>query len=188
MVLDNSELVATEGSPTGQEVITVTGAIGGGVGASLAITSGTVTGAALVPVLVAGFAGVGATAVASWTIGKAIGETDLVRDSLVSLMESLVPINDGQEKNAGNIVEKNTVECSWAPGEKFTANFGGTTIEVSFYVDALGQEGFSTDLDFNAGLEFFSDPYQAFEAAQAIEIIGTPDYWLNGCGSGAVLP
>lgn len=89
--------------------------------------------------------------------------------------------------DGSTMYEKPQVECSWAPGENFTANFGNEVIEVSLYVDAPGLEGLNMNI--GARVELYSDPYQGFEAVQQLEIIGTPDYYTNGCyGTGAILP
>lgn len=183
MVLGNSELVPTSDTVADAGKVALGAAIGNGIGAAIAIESGTVVATALSGPWAAYVAGIAATGIVATKIGTAIGETDVVKDNLVKLMEAIWPIDDGTLP-----MPEITKDEPWENGGGFSVSFGEEKFAIQFYVDALGTEGVSTDSDFNAGLEYFSDPYQAFEAAQQLKIIGTPDYWLNGCGSGAMLP
>ncbi|MES2320125.1 MAG: hypothetical protein V4631_21825 [Pseudomonadota bacterium] len=180
MVIDNGEIVATgeavAAKPpgvSGSEVITVSGAIGSGVGASIALSSGTITGAAFIPVLAAGFAGVGATAYASWSLGTAIGETDIVRDNILKLIEAVMP-ND----------TVSTPPEVWENDGGFEVVFGTERFEVDFYVDALGMEGTSMDADFNAGLEYFDSPFDAAYAAEQLDIVGHYNPYVDTAAAG----
>lgn len=185
MVLDHSELVATAdtAAPDGTKVVAVGAAIGGGVGAALAIDGGSVVGAALIGGIGAYGAGLAATGYVAWTLGTAVGETEIVRDNLEKLIEAIFPIDDGTLPKP--VIHKDE---PWENGGGFSVSFGDESFDIQFYVDAVGSEGVSMDSSFNAGVEYFSDPYQAAEAALQLDIIGTPDYWLNGCGAGAILP
>lgn len=180
MVLDNGELVKTGDKGSVDDFLKLGAGIGGGVGASFVFAEGSVVGAALIATYGAAGLGLAASLKAGIEVGTVIGETEFIRDSLVELMESLVPIPDGSV-----LVEQPQVDWSWAPGENFTANFGNESIEVSFYADAPGLEGFG--IMNNNEIDFFSNPYE-------VEIIGGggfADFWNNysNCGaSGGILP
>lgn len=187
MVLDNSELVATGDpipGPGGQaQVLTLSAAIGGGIGAHFAFVEGTLTGTALITAWGAGMLGVGAAGVAGVAVGTVIGETDFVRDNLLELMESIWPIGHEPKPEI-------SVDVPWAPGESFSVNFGGESVQVDFYADTAGVEGFSMDTEFNSGTEFFANPYDAYQ--MEIEILGggglNPDFYYSYCGASGVIP
>lgn len=145
-------------------------AIGSGVGASLAISQGGLVGTALVIVYGAGVGGVGASGYVGWKVGTWIGEREVVRDNLLKAMEALFPI-DSNEKPQIEIKIPDRV------GEKFSVEFNGEqeSYNVSFYIDAVGEEGFSSEPGWNDDIEYFSDPWAANEAAEKAGLL-LPEY------------
>lgn len=83
--------LATDGGsgPTRGEAMGAAGAIGGGIGASIAIKSGTVTGAAWVGVGAAGLTGVAASGMVGWEAGTALYKVDLVQQYIQWQMEKV---------------------------------------------------------------------------------------------------
>jgi hypothetical protein len=157
-------------TPSGGETIGLGVAIGSGVGASLAISQGGLVGTALVTVYGAGVGGLAASGYVGWKVGTWLGEREIVRDNLLKAMEALFPI---ESKDTPQI----EIKMPEKVGEKFSVLFNGgqESYDFSFYMDALGEEGFSSALDWNEGLEYFSDPWAANEAAEKAGLL-TPEY------------
>lgn len=96
-------VAATKPGPTQGELLALGGAIGGGVGASIAIESGPIVGVAAVSVGVAGVAGLFASGIAGWELGKLIASVDVVQDSLQEVVEYIFPTNP----------LKNEIDIAW---------------------------------------------------------------------------
>jgi hypothetical protein len=177
-VQDNSELVATAGTPSADDVMKITAGLGGGVGASILLSAGSVTGAALLPVWIAAGGGLGATVVASKVVGTAIGETDFVKDNLVKLLEAIWPIEEPVKP-----------EIKRDEGGKYMLSVGQEYFDINFYADSGAVDGVAMGGDFDAG-SMYSDPADAAAAALQIKLIGNDDFYVNGCGHGipALLP
>lgn len=76
---------------TDTQILTTGAALGGGIGAALALESGTVTGAALVGVNAAYFGGLGASYLVGREIGQFIGSIPAVQNGLQSAVEYFFP-------------------------------------------------------------------------------------------------
>ncbi|MDO8439423.1 MAG: hypothetical protein Q7S67_04200 [Telluria sp.] len=113
--------------PTRTEIITSFAAMGGGIGASLALESGAVTGAALVPTIAAGLGGVGASGIIAWEIGGMINDIGFVRDSLQSMVDYLfggsAPLNN-----------PNSIWLTPIPDVSNWKSKNGTDEEMGWYV------------------------------------------------------
>lgn len=179
MMLDNSELVATgDWKETLAEGFTVAGGIGGGVGASWAFAQGSLVGTALITAAGAGAVGLFAAGYAGMRVGTMIGEVEVIKESILEMIESIWPIDQP-------IPEVQLHEIFETPGMDMQIEINGEFSDVEFYVDQPGLDAF----DFQPGIDSPIERYEdAIEAISNIDIIGIPEdpYENNTCGSGIV--
>ncbi len=180
MVLDNSELVATGWKEAVAEGVTISGAIGGGIGATMAFAQGSLVGTALITAAGAYGVGLFATGYAGARLGTAIGETDLVKETLLEMIESIWPI----ELPAPNIKINDVGPVDTPSILNFEIEINGEISDIQFYVDEPDLNAF----DFQYGIDSPIELYEsAIEAISNVEIIGVPDpYNYNTCGSSNV--